>query len=217
METINDHVRHFVVCPGAQVYWRLRQRGCLAEDVNWMVRHCFTLDQQQKITKSKYIPDKGYAVLGESDSDDIINAAAEEGIFDTTLGLSDKERHSAIAGKGHAASEIMFREAKEGAVEAHNFSSSASITTIHSKNVNDSKSVASQKTLAKSVFSLATSWVTSEGSEEEETDADDGSDFDGSITNPSGVEIEGMQMLTRERSKNENSVTGQGEEIGENP
>ena len=92
----------------------------------------------------------------------------------------------------------MFREAKEGAVEAHNFSSSASITTIHSKNVNNSKSVASQKMLTKSVFSLATSWVTSNGLEEEETDKDKGSDFDVSATKPSGVEIEGMQMLIRE-------------------
>jgi hypothetical protein len=126
-----------------------------------MVRHCFTLDQQQKITKSKYIPDKGYAVLDECYSDDIINAAVEEGIFDTTLGLSEREPRSAIAGKGHDASKIMFGEAKEGAVKAHNFSSSMSITSIHSKNVNDSKSVASQKTLAKSVFSVGTSKITS--------------------------------------------------------
>jgi len=93
-----------------------------------MVRHCFTLDQQQKITKSKCITDKGYAVLEESNSDNIINAVAGEGIFDITLGLSEKERKTATASKGHDASEIMFREAKEGAVEVHNFSSSASIT-----------------------------------------------------------------------------------------
>jgi hypothetical protein len=197
VEAINDHVRYFVACPGAQVnLWR-RRRGCLAEDVNRMVRHCFTLDQQQKITKLKYIPDKGCAVLDESNSDNIINAAAEEGIFNTTLGLSEKKRRSAIAGKGHVASKIVSRKAKEGAVEAHNFSSSSSITTIHSKNVNDSKSVASQKTLAKSVFSLATSRVTSDGSEEGEADKGEDSDFDGSRTKPSGVEIEGMQMLTR--------------------
>ncbi len=98
-----------------------------------MVRHCFTLDQQQKITKSKYIPDKGYAVLDESNSDNIINTAAEEGIFDTTLGLSERERRSAIAGKGHVAFKIMFGGAKEGAVEAHNFSSSAFITTTASQ------------------------------------------------------------------------------------
>jgi hypothetical protein len=80
MESINTHVMNFVSCPGAQVYWLLWQRGCLAEDVNQMVRYCFTLDQQQKITKSKYISDKGYAVLDETNSDNIINAVAEEGI-----------------------------------------------------------------------------------------------------------------------------------------
>ncbi len=80
----------------------------MAEDINRMVRHCFTLDQQKKITKSKYIPHKGYAVLDESNSDDIINAAAVEGIFNTTLGLSERERRSAIASKGHDASKIMF-------------------------------------------------------------------------------------------------------------
>jgi hypothetical protein len=111
----------------------------------------------------------------------------------------------------------MFGEAKEGAVKAHNFSSSASITTIHSKNVNDSKSVASQKMLAKSVFSMATSKITSDGLEEEEMDEDEGSDYDGSATKTSGVEIEGMQMLTREQSKNKRSVTRQEEESGENP
>jgi hypothetical protein len=97
VEPINNHIKNFVSCPGAQVYWWLRRRGCLAESINWMVRHCFTLDQQQKITKLKYITDKGYAVLDESNSDDVINAAAEEGIFNTTLGLSERERGSAIA------------------------------------------------------------------------------------------------------------------------
>jgi hypothetical protein len=75
VEPINNHAKNFVACPGAQVYWWLRRRGCLVEDVNRMVCHCFTLDQQQKITKSKYMTDKGYAVLDESYSDDIINAA----------------------------------------------------------------------------------------------------------------------------------------------
>ena len=209
VEPINTHVKNFVACPGAQVYWWLRRRGCLTEDVNRMVRHCFTLDQQQKITRSKYITDKEYAVLDESHSDDIINAAAEEGIFDTTLRLSEKERRSVIVGKGHNASEIMFGEAKEGAVEAHNFSSSMSITTIHSKNENDSKSVVSQKMLAKSVFSVGTSKLTSDGSDEEESDKDDGSDYkeEGSAKSLR-FEIEGMQMLTREQSTNMSSASG---------
>jgi hypothetical protein len=67
VESINAHVMNFVACLGAQVYWWLRQRGCLVEDVNQMVRHCFTLDQQQKITKTKYVSKKGYAVLDKKD------------------------------------------------------------------------------------------------------------------------------------------------------
>jgi hypothetical protein len=212
VESINIHVMNFVAYPGAQVYWWLRQRGCLAEDINWMVRHCFTLDQQQKITKSKYISDKGYAVLDEATSDDIINAVAGEGIFDTTLGLLEKECRTATASKGHDASAIMFGEAKEGAVEAHNFSSSASITTIHSKKVDDSRSVAMQKTLAKLVFSMATSKVTSDGLDEEEMDKDEGSDYKTGSAKKLEVAIKGMQMLTRGHRKNKSSVSEQEEE-----
>jgi hypothetical protein len=49
---IKDHVSDFVLCPAAQVYWWLCHRGCLTEDVNGLIRHCFTLFQQQKVTKS---------------------------------------------------------------------------------------------------------------------------------------------------------------------
>ena len=63
---------------------------------------------------------------------------------------------------------------------------------------------------------MATSTITSDGSEEEEMDKVEGSDYNKSTTKTSGVEIEGMQMLTREQSKNKRSVTGQEEESGEN-
>ncbi len=164
-----------------------------------MVCHCFTLDQQQKITKSKYVSKKGYAILDEKDSDDIINAVAGEGIYDMSLGLSDKKRRSVAVSRGYKASAIMFGEAKEGAVEAHNFSSSASIATIHSTNMGNRGSVATEKTLAKSVFSIGLSKVTSDGTEEEmeednESDSEAGSE-------KLGVAIEGMQMLTGGHSK----------------
>jgi hypothetical protein len=215
VESINVHVMNFVACPGAQVYWWLRRRGCLAEDVNRMVCHCFTLDQQQKITKSKYISDKGYAVLDEATSDNIINAVAGEGIFDATLGLSEKERRIATASKGHNASAIMFGEAKEGAVKVHNFSSSTSITTIHSKNVDNTRSVATQKMLAKTVFSMATSKVISDGSDEEEMDEDKGSNYKAGSAKKPEVVIQGMQMLTRGHRKNKSSVSEQEEESAE--
>jgi hypothetical protein len=63
-----------------------------------------------------------------------------------------------VAEKAHEASAITFREAKEGAVEAHNFSLQALITTIHTQNKKkqDAKLVALAKTLPKSVFSIGT-------------------------------------------------------------
>jgi hypothetical protein len=149
VEDIKEHVAAFVLCPGAQVYWWLRRRGCVTEDVNRMIRHCFTLSQQQKVTQSKYLKDLGHAPIDQSDADDIINAATTQGIYDLTLGLPDNERCAMVAGKAHKESAITYGEAKEGAMEAHNFSSTASITTIHSKNEKkrDAKSVASENIL----------------------------------------------------------------------
>jgi hypothetical protein len=88
----------------------------------------------------------------------------------------------------------MFGEAKKGAVEAHNFSFKASITMIHSKNMDDSRTVATERTLARSVFSMATSKVTSDGLAE-------GMDDDNNLEDDGGAEesevaIEGMHMLS---------------------
>jgi hypothetical protein len=89
---IRDHVAAFTMCPAAQVYWWLRRRGCLTEDINQLIRHCFTISQQQKVTKSKYMKDLGHAVVDNQEADDIINAAATQGIFDLTLGLLTRRR-----------------------------------------------------------------------------------------------------------------------------
>jgi hypothetical protein len=32
-----DHVAAFIMCPAAQVYWWLRHRGCLTEDLNRLI------------------------------------------------------------------------------------------------------------------------------------------------------------------------------------
>jgi hypothetical protein len=90
VEDIKEHVAAFILCPGAQVYWWLCHRGCVTEDVNCLIRHCFTLSQQQKVTKSKYIKDMGRAMIDQDDADGIIHAATTQGIYDLTLGLSDK-------------------------------------------------------------------------------------------------------------------------------
>jgi hypothetical protein len=51
------------------------------------------LDQQQKITKSKYVSEKKYAALDKKDSDDIINAVAGKGIYDTSIWTAKARRH----------------------------------------------------------------------------------------------------------------------------
>ncbi len=118
---IKDYVQNFITCPMAQVFWWLRRRGCLTNDVNRMIRYCFTLKQQKRVTRSKYLSTKGFAVLTEEDLDDIINAVSRDGIYDMTFGLSDKERRELVANNTYDASAISSGEAKEGAMEAYNF------------------------------------------------------------------------------------------------
>jgi hypothetical protein len=197
VEDIKEHVAAFVQCPGTQVCWWLRRRGCVAKDSNRLIRHCFTLSQQQKVTKSKYLKDLGHAAVDQSNAYDIINAATTQGIYDLTLGLLDKERRVLVAGKAHKASAITYGEAKEGAVEAHNFSSKASVTTIHSssKRKRDAKSVATAKTLAKSVYSIDTSKVAEDGTEDENTGKEEESEDNGNPGPSKKISIEGMQVL----------------------
>jgi hypothetical protein len=77
------HVAAFIACLGAQVYWWL--------DINNLIRHCFTLSQQQKVTLSKYLKDLCHMVVDRTDGDNIIHPSTAEGIYDLTLGLFDKE------------------------------------------------------------------------------------------------------------------------------
>jgi hypothetical protein len=147
--------------------------------------------------KSKYLKDLGHAAVDQSNADDIINAATTQGVYDLTLGLSDKERRVLVAGKAHKASAITYGEAKEEAVKAHNFSSKASVTTIHlsNKRKRDAKSVATAKTLAKLVYSIDTSKVTEDRTEDENTGKEEESDNNGNPGASKKIAIEGMQVL----------------------
>jgi hypothetical protein len=176
------------------------------------------LSQQQKVTKSKYLKDLGHAAVDQSNADDIINAAMTQGIYDLTLGLSDKERQVLVAGKAHKALAITYGEAKEGAVEAHNFSSKASVTTIHSSNKRkrDAKTVASAKMLAKSVYSINTSKVTEDGTEDEKNGKEEESGNDGNPSANKRVAIEGMQIVVRKQKKAMQAETESMEEEEDN-
>ena len=84
-----------------------------------------------------------------------------------SLGLSDKEQCERMAKTGHMDSAITFGDAKIGLAEAYNFSAGASITTVHTEREGEVTSVASAKTMAKSVFSIATNVMS--GSEDQES------------------------------------------------
>ncbi len=70
-------------------------------------------------------------MVDRTDGDDIIQATMSEGLYDLTLGLSDKERRSLVALQGYNATAITYGDAKEGSVEAHNFSVDLSVTSLH--------------------------------------------------------------------------------------
>jgi hypothetical protein len=190
MDEIRMHVAAFRRCPAAQVYYWLKRKGCLGKDVKHLIRKCFTVDQQQKVTKSKYIKEKGFAVMKDSDENNIINAAKNSGLFDMSLGLSEKEHRKRMSKTNYSESAIFFGEAKAGSMEAYNFSSEASITTLHAEKEGGGVSVASAKTMAKSVFSIATNITSDEDGE--------GGTNDKEMDDRSVIKFDGMEMVESE-------------------
>jgi hypothetical protein len=192
VQKISEHVEAFIACPGAQVYWWLCHRGCRTEDISRLIHHCFTLSQQQKVTASKYLKDLGHAVVVRTDGDNIIQASSLEGIYDLTLGLSDKERRSLVS-RGHDAAAITFGKAKEGSIEAHNFLAALPITSLCSNKGWERGALAPPSpnpTLAQSVYSIGTSKVTNEFKERSDDNEDD---TDGD-SDSKQVAINGMDM-----------------------
>jgi hypothetical protein len=199
VEEIKEHMAAYILCQGAQVYWWLRRRGYVTDHVNHLIRHYFTLSQQQKVTKSKYLKDLGHTIIDQTDTKDIINAATTQGIYDLTLGLSDKEQRTFVAKKAHKATLITFGKAKEGAVETHNFLLQASITTTHTHNKKKRYTVlvATARTLTKSVFSIGTLNRTSKVTEDdlEGRKEEDKSMEEMPEREEKRIAIEGMKML----------------------
>jgi hypothetical protein len=194
VQEISEHVAAFIACPGAQVYWWLRHRKCIPADINNLIRHCFTLSQQQKVTSSKYLKDFIHAVVDRTDGDNIILASTSEGIYDLTLGLSDRERRSLVTTRGYNTAAITYGKAKEGAVEAHNSSAAVSVTSLHSAKGKepDEKSVTAQ-TLVISVYSIGTSRVTKDL--DDESDKEKGEDKADGGSDSKQVAIDGMDIL----------------------
>ncbi len=71
-------------------------------------------------------------VVNRADGNDIIQASNLEGIYDLSLGLSDKEQRLLVALRGYDAATITYGKAKEGAIEAYNFSAAPSVISLRS-------------------------------------------------------------------------------------
>jgi hypothetical protein len=117
VDEIKMYVAAFIRCPAAQVYYWLKCKGCLGKDVNRLICKCFTVEQQQKVNKSKYIKEKGFVIIKDSDKNNIINAANNSGLFDMLLSLSDKEQRERTAKTNYNELAITFRDAKAGSME----------------------------------------------------------------------------------------------------
>ncbi len=163
-------------------------------DVNKLIRHCFTLSQQQKVSSSKYLKDLGHAVVDRTDGNDNIQASNLEGIYDLSLGLLDKERRSLVALRGYDAAAITYGKAKEGAIEAHNFSAAPSVTSLRSASEKGAEEgPGPTPTLAQSVYSIGTSRVTKESDDELDGEEDNNAE-EGNSDNQQ-VAINGMDIV----------------------
>jgi hypothetical protein len=117
-----------------------------------------------------------------------------------------------VAGRAHNVSAITFGEAKEGSMEAYNFSLVQSVTSTHSvkEKKKDTKTVASVKSLAKSVFSIGT--ATSKVTKEDDMDDSEGNNSsngkeEGSNKDRKTIAIEGIGILTGKGGKLEATKT----------
>ncbi len=126
--------------------------------------------------------------------DDIIHATTSASSYNLTLGLSNKEQRSLVALQGYATAAITYGEAKEGAVEAHNFSAAFSVTSLHlAKGKGSEDKPGPTPTLAQLVYSIGMSKVTKD-SEDESGKEEKGKDVDGSSTSKQ-IAIDGMGIL----------------------
>jgi hypothetical protein len=163
--------------------------------------------------KSKFMKDLGHAVIDQTDANNIINAAATQGIYDLTLGFSDKEKRAMVTGKAHDASAITFGKAKEGSMEAYNFSLVQSVTSTHlvTRSKKAAKTDALVKSLAKSVFSIntGTSKVTKDNdTADSEKESSSDSKEDGSQPGKKAVAIKGMGILIGQDDEHKATKTG---------
>ena len=77
-----------------------------------MIKGCFSIEEQMKVSKSRWSKSRQIVVVDTGVRMDILNVANNDSAYDTNLGLSDKERRAKVAKSNGAC--ITFGEAMTG-------------------------------------------------------------------------------------------------------
>ena len=72
----------------------------MKEDVAKMTKNCSSLVEQRKCTKSRFSKFQGFVMVTDDLSHETIQVAQNSEAYDTTLGLSDKEKREMAAANG---------------------------------------------------------------------------------------------------------------------
>ena len=194
-QEIRDHIPKIQNCMAAQAYYWLIKRGCKAKSIKRMFKKCFTVEQIQKISKSKYA--NGVArVKEEEDGDNIISEAKRAGI-DLNLGLSATQLMEKRKDKEYDAAAISYGQAMPGAFEGHDFSEELSLTTLNTKKTKTEEDSIATNTMAHSKFSISSTGCAQNDSDD---DSDPERDEHSNI-----VTLEGMEMLRPKREQEDSS------------
>jgi hypothetical protein len=156
MPAIQAHVTQWAEAPAANIYWYLLKHGCVKADVIKLIKQSFTIDEQRKVTNSRWSNSRKMAVIDDTATNSILARIRQANgkSIDLSLGLSDKEKAQYMA-KYDTTNTISFAQAQAGAVEAHDFSSGLSIRSISGRKAgrDDAKSVGG-KTVNEDVYSV---------------------------------------------------------------
>ncbi len=138
--------------------------------------------------------------MDRTDGNDIIQASNLEGIYDMSLGLLDKERQLLVALRCFDAATITYGKAKEGAIEAYNFSAAPSVTSLRSaREKGTEEGPGPTPMLAQLVYSIGTSKVTKES--DEVSDGEEGDDVEEGNSNHQQVAINGLDIVWGQRER----------------
>ena len=143
-----------MTCPAANIYWFLIKKSCDKEDVNNMLKKCFSPEELVKIGKVSY--NGSMAVLKESFHLDTKDMARNSQQFDMDRGLSKEEKLGRA--QQAAASQIQYGVATHGALGAFNFKNDNDDFKTVTKNKKAGHRVTnsvSGKPFAEDVFSVA--------------------------------------------------------------